>query len=68
MTGKPRPRTIGKLVEQQPGTQTDRPVVVDHPIMRFMGVIKGEPNSRDDALRINEILSGRDDDADSAAS
>ena len=58
------PLRRGGPVEGRP-TESGHPGCVGHPIMRFKGVTQGEPDSRDDALRVDEILAGRDNNADS---
>lgn len=68
-TGQSRSAFIRELIERElRSAQERRPTVADHPLMRFKGVIEGTPGSRQDALRVGEILAGEgygDDGADS---
>lgn len=69
VTGKTRSAFIRELIERELlAAQEDKPAVADHPMMRFKGVIQGEPGRRQDALRVNEILVGEGYGADGADS
>lgn len=69
VTGMSRSAFIRALIERElQASPAQSSAEVDHPIMRFKGVIRGEPGTRTDALRVNEILAGEGYGADGADS